>query len=378
MSIRNDFRVSYAQNREDIIIDAFFPDVKKGFYVDVGANHPVDDSVTKLFYDKGWRGLNIEPNKQLHTLLMSCRSSDVNLNVGVSNEPKTLTLRQYSNHGLSTFSESMMGEYSTIKSSKTDKYEDVKVEVDTLANILKNNGVKHISFLKVDVEGFEYEVFESNDWSKYRPELICVEANHVEKDWRPILAKAKYEVVFFDGLNEYYLSRESIHRKNHFDYANAVILGRQIITPGILQLISGKNNPRIAELEQEVVRLEQMRETLQAQRAALFSQLQQYQGIKAQVRTLLYALNQSVQRRVGRINRPIVGSPPESSSSADSPERLHADLVQYDRGSMKQSRLIGGASRKMLAGMLLYTVKAFFGAVELLIRFTNGLLRSVK
>jgi hypothetical protein len=36
--------------------------------------------------------------------------------------------------------------------------------------------------LKVDVEGLEYEVLIGNDWSKYRPEVICVEANHIDTD----------------------------------------------------------------------------------------------------------------------------------------------------------------------------------------------------
>jgi len=52
---------SYAQYNEDIILLALLYDVEKGFYVDVGANYPVIDSVTKLFYQHGWRGINIEP-----------------------------------------------------------------------------------------------------------------------------------------------------------------------------------------------------------------------------------------------------------------------------------------------------------------------------
>jgi hypothetical protein len=53
--------VSYAQNREDILLRAFFDPKEVGFYVDVGAYDPDDDSVTRLFYDRGWRGINIEP-----------------------------------------------------------------------------------------------------------------------------------------------------------------------------------------------------------------------------------------------------------------------------------------------------------------------------
>ncbi len=71
------FTISYAQNREDIIIDAFFKGKSSGFYVDVGANHPVVDSVTKLFYQKGWNGINIEPNPRMASLLIADRPRDI-------------------------------------------------------------------------------------------------------------------------------------------------------------------------------------------------------------------------------------------------------------------------------------------------------------
>ena len=51
-------RIYCSQNREDLILEAFFIGEKKGFYVDVGAYDPDYDSVTKLFYLKGWNGIN--------------------------------------------------------------------------------------------------------------------------------------------------------------------------------------------------------------------------------------------------------------------------------------------------------------------------------
>jgi hypothetical protein len=44
--------VSYAQNFEDVMLWRALRDIKGGFYIDVGANSPGMDSVTKAFYDR--------------------------------------------------------------------------------------------------------------------------------------------------------------------------------------------------------------------------------------------------------------------------------------------------------------------------------------
>ena len=53
--------VSYAQNFEDVLLWRALGHIKNGVYIDVGANSHVEQSVTKVFYDAGWSGINIEP-----------------------------------------------------------------------------------------------------------------------------------------------------------------------------------------------------------------------------------------------------------------------------------------------------------------------------
>lgn len=60
-------RISFAQNGEDIRLLRAFIEQPTGFWVDVGANHPINDSVTKLFSLRGWRGINVEPVKNFFT-----------------------------------------------------------------------------------------------------------------------------------------------------------------------------------------------------------------------------------------------------------------------------------------------------------------------
>lgn len=228
-----DYIVSYAQNFEDRIIEAFFPDVKAGTYVDVGANHPFYHSVTKIFYDMGWSGINVEPNPMLFEQIAEQRPKDKNLMIGLGNKPGELELRVYHSldglEGISTLAKEMKDNYATRTDKNTKRFSDVKIQVETLKDALKKQGLNHIHFLKVDVEGYEYEVLEGNDWEKFRPELICIEANHIMKDWRPILKKANYRLVFNDGLNNYYLAEESMKRAEHFDYAQVFLQGAPLL-----------------------------------------------------------------------------------------------------------------------------------------------------
>src|SRR5262249_31332093 len=96
--------VSYAQNAEDVLLNRLFPD-GVGFYIDVGAHDPVHLSVTKHFYDRGWSGINLEPEPVGFAKLCDQRPRDINLNVGVSDHDGAMTFYEAPGAtGWSTFS----------------------------------------------------------------------------------------------------------------------------------------------------------------------------------------------------------------------------------------------------------------------------------
>jgi FkbM family methyltransferase len=198
--------VSYAQNHEDVLLSRVFPAIQDGLYIDVGANDPIVDSVTKHFYDRGWNGINIEPGRALHERLCSQRRNDINLNVALSNQDAVLELIECpSNPGLSTFSQELADALRTRGMGTTRR----NVPVTTLARICDRYVDRPIDFLKIDVEGHEREVIEGGDWERWRPRVVLIEATWRPERWESLLLSADYLFAMFDGLNRYYVHAEN-------------------------------------------------------------------------------------------------------------------------------------------------------------------------
>ncbi len=70
-------------NFEDVMLWRVFNGIDSGFYIDVGAHDPSVDSVTLAFYERGWRGINIEPVNTCHERVAAHRPRDINLNVAL-------------------------------------------------------------------------------------------------------------------------------------------------------------------------------------------------------------------------------------------------------------------------------------------------------
>lgn len=335
-------RLYYAQNKEDLLIKSFFPDVKKGFYIDVGANDPVIDSVTKLFYDSGWSGINIEPIKKHIDALGSARPRDRNLQLGLSDTAGKLNFREYQDgDGLSTFDATMQARYKQDAQALTNRFKDYTVELRTLQDVISSEQVTHVHFIKIDVEGYEYEVLSGYDWKAVRPELLCVEANHIHKDWFPLLKKHDYTEVFFDGVNAYFLARESLHRKDFFDYPSAVFAGNPVYYPAFKEI--------------EAQAKDQLGQQLDALRKELKDQEQQITFLYQQqrdIRFLAKRLGEEVQARLnnrahGRVRRPGLTYTESKDLHAKlkaggDRQSLESFIHQADKKNIRQQRASAG------------------------------------
>lgn len=204
--------ISYAQNGEDVILWRALRHINSGFYIDVGAWDPRLDSVTLAFYERGWRGINIEPNNEKYGMLVEARPTDVNLNCAVSDQPGTRRFYDVPDTGLSTLDPEIAQRH--LKAGLTVIERDIRVM--TLAEICERHAGSVVHFLKVDVEGFEADVLASADFVHFRPWILVVEATEPNSTtssqmrWEPMLLESSYEPVYFDGLNRYYVAQEQV------------------------------------------------------------------------------------------------------------------------------------------------------------------------
>lgn len=207
--------ISYAQNFEDIRLWRIFKSISHGFYIDVGANDPVRDSVTKAFYDHGWSGINVEPMPTYFEALCEQRPRDVNLQCVAGETASDLIFYNVPDSGLSTLDLSLAQSYS----ATGHKVIEQKVESRTLASICEEhvNG-REIHFLKIDVEGHEQTVLRGMDFKKWRPWVLIIETPwDRNQTWESLVLDAGYHSVLFDGINTYYLAQERLDFKPGFD-----------------------------------------------------------------------------------------------------------------------------------------------------------------
>lgn len=215
---------SHLDDMEDVILYNIFHDNKDIFYIDVGANDPWTSSVTKLIYDHGGSGINIEPIPELAELYPIERPRDIVVCAGIGKENSQMTLYL---QGMTT------GEGSTLKEDGVDAYnkQSITIDVYTLRDICKKyiGDNQPIHFLKVDVEGAEKEVLLGADFDSYRPWCIVMESTLPNTDipcyeeWEGLLLNKSYHFVFSHGVNRYYVADEHKELDDKFISVEALL-----------------------------------------------------------------------------------------------------------------------------------------------------------
>lgn len=201
---------SYAQNAEDVVLWRGLGHIERGTYIDVGAAHPFVDNVTMLFYEKGWSGLNVEPDPEHFGLLRRLRARDTNMNVGAGAKSGEMSFFRIPETGYSTFDRDLARHWT----SRGFRCEELRRPVLTLNEMIAKAGLGDIHFLKIDVEGFEGQVLEGLDLRRHRPWILVIEATEPQTNrltsasWEAPLAAAGYRRCLFDGINLFFCAEE--------------------------------------------------------------------------------------------------------------------------------------------------------------------------
>jgi len=173
---------SYSSEGEDGLLSKVF-DAKSspGFYVDVGAFHPVLSSNTYLLYKRGWRGINIDPVPGSASLFRRRRPQDVSLEIGISDKPGTLEYYIFDSAVHNTFNETQR-DFALDQGRRL--LQTVPVQVERLGAVLSRHvpAGTDIDYMDIDVEGHELQVLASNDWDRFRPSVLCIEMLMVRVD----------------------------------------------------------------------------------------------------------------------------------------------------------------------------------------------------
>lgn len=167
-------RLISSQTGEDLIIESLLPQKRDGFYVDIGANHPIKFNNTFLFYNKGWSGINIEPNPSRRWLFNFLRRNDINLSIGIGSQKSNMDFYVFKVNTLSTFDKKSAGEYQRM-GHKLKKV--INIPIVPLRDVLNEycDANKELDIMSIDTEGLDMEVLKSNDWKKFRPNFIILE-----------------------------------------------------------------------------------------------------------------------------------------------------------------------------------------------------------
>ncbi len=168
-------QISYSQEGEDILIDRVLHHKKNGFYIDVGAYHPVKLSNTYRFYLRGWKGINIDAMPGSMKIFNKIRTRDINLEVPISDVSENIPYYIFNEPALNTLSESEAKKKDGLSGYKLLKVENLTTQ--RLEEVLKINMPLNteVDFLSIDAEGFDLKVLQSNDWNKIRPTLVLTE-----------------------------------------------------------------------------------------------------------------------------------------------------------------------------------------------------------
>jgi FkbM family methyltransferase len=204
---------SYTKSNADLLLLSALWRVpaQVGFYIDAGSGTPEHDSVTNLLYEKGWRGINIEPSPERFARLTETRKRDINIEAVASNTPGEVIFPEIVGEQPDDILDAFANRHSD---PQKKPFRSSVVNAVTLTQICERHAPKEIHFLKVGVEGHEAKVLDGMDFARFRPWILVIELTEPDihpsshQSWDKRVRDAGYDFVFADELSRYYVAEE--------------------------------------------------------------------------------------------------------------------------------------------------------------------------
>jgi FkbM family methyltransferase len=239
--------VSYAQNFEDVLLWRALADVENGRYIDIGAQHPVVDSVSLAFYKAGWRGIHVEPAPYYAGLLREARPDETVIEAAVTDAQGPIDFYEIVGTGLSTGSQNIAHHHRPLGFEQR-KLTVPCVRLDSLFEAAGDTA----HWIKIDVEGMEADVLRSWGDSPARPWILVIEStfpgsqNPAHQEWILNVLDRAYVETFYDGLSRYFVHGSQAHLKAAFE-APANVFDGFVVTRDHFSARANRENLERAE-----------------------------------------------------------------------------------------------------------------------------------
>jgi len=342
--------ISYAQNFEDVMLWRALKHVPAGRYIDVGAQDPVVDSVSKAFYEHGWRGFHVEPVPHYADMLRRDRPDETVLQLALSDQAGILELNVFEDTGLSTGVKEFADSHRTRHGLA---HRTVATPMLPMRDAFASLAGQPVHWLKIDVEGLEEAVLRGWDSEVLRPWIIVIEATvpmSTEVRYQgaeDILLAARYEFVYFDGLNRFYLAAEHPELKAAFSSPPNVFDGVRLSGLANSELCRGLLETHRAETDKlgetiRIQRAEALEALAQAQRKQRETEAQAQHDVQTASAALQLSESQrsAVQHRLDAVLR-------SSSWQITAPMRSIGGLCRRLLSAFREGRLVSGIKRRI-------------------------------
>lgn len=213
----------YSFSGVDVVIGNIFRDKDRGLYIDVGCQHPIKNNNTYILNKKGWKGINIDLDKDNIDLFNISRPNDENINIAISNKISEVELFFYHKKSPINTIDKKTSNYQQAKVTEIKK-----VNTNTLDNVISKTKYKNskFDFLSVDVEGHELQVLEGFDFNLYSPDVIVVE--YLDLTLSKIEVKNQnIENIFKTDLYKFLISKKYI--LVNYIYADLIFVKKDFI-----------------------------------------------------------------------------------------------------------------------------------------------------